>query len=372
VQVSTNTKVSDYNFKLAQVEVPPNTYEVTIDFTIPEIPYKTGGYLLCFYNTRVNAEGPAGTAYLKVLPTLQVTPTSLVPGTDVTLKGTGFTENDEVTLLFDGKDTGMPVETNELGSFTAVFTVNDTMSGKHQFKATVPDLYNIEAYASITVGPEIIIQPDTLVVGSDIIINGRGFAASSAISIIYDDETMTSSPTTDTGGNFSYTFKVPQSSKTEHTLVAQDKAGNKATYGGTAIMEGDAPMAPNPIQPRGERFGLMGSKVVKFEWTPVTDESGVTYTLEIARDLNFFPLEPGMRKTGLTTTASLVSMPPGTYYWRVRAIDRAGNESPWTLSPYPFRIGYLSLPYLIIGGLLLALVLVFIIRAAFRRISEYT
>jgi len=154
--------------------------------------------------------------------------------------------------------------------------------------------------------------------------------------------------------------------------VAQDKAGNKAIYGGQAMMEDQPPLAPNPIQPRAERFGLMGSKIVKFEWTPVADESGVTYTLEIARDLNFFPLEPGMRKTELTQTTSLISMPPGTYYWRVRAIDLAGNESPWSLSPYPFRVGFLSLPYLIIGGLLLALVLVFILRSAFRRISEYT
>jgi hypothetical protein len=363
---------TDTNFELARGDAPNNAYEVTINFTIPELPYKSGGYMLSLYNAKINAEGTAATAYLKVLPTLQVVPKSIIPGTELTLKGTGFPAKDEVTLFFDGTDTKMPIETNSLGSFTLPFTVNDTISGKHQFKVTVPDLYNIEASASITVGPEITVEPDTLVVGSEVIISGRGFAASSSVSIIYDDETITSSPTTDTTGNFSYTFEVPQSSKPQHTLVAQDKAGNKATYGGDTMMEDQPPLAPDPVQPRGERFGMMGSKVVKFEWSEVTDESGVTYTLEIARDLNFFPLEPGMRKTELTKTNCLISMPPGTYYWRVRAVDLAGNESQWALSPYPFRIGFISLPYLIVGILLAALILVLILRTAFRRIREYT
>jgi len=362
---------TDTNFELANGDAPNNTYEVTIDFTIPEVPYKAGGYLLNFYNMRMSAEGPAATSYIKILPTLQVTPETIVPGTDVSLKGTSFPKDDELTLFFDGKATSMRIETNDLGSFTATFTVNDTISGQHEFKATVPEVYNLEASASITVGPEITLEPDTLVVGNEVTISGRGFAASSSVSIIYDDETITSSPTTDTSGNFSYTFKVPQSGKPQHSLVAQDKTGNKATYGSETMMEGEAPMAPNPVQPRDARFGLIGSKVVKFEWTEVTDESGVIYTLEIARDLNFFPLEPGMRKTELSNTICMISIPPGTYYWRVRAIDRAGNEGPWALSPYPFRVGSLSLSYIIIGGLLLALILVFIVRAVTRRISDY-
>jgi hypothetical protein len=294
----------------------------------------------------------------------------VAPGTQVTIKGTGFTANSEIKLAFDGKDTNQALKTNSLGTFSTTFNVGNIMNGRHEFKAHVPDLYGVESIASMNVGPVITLEPDTLTVGADVVLTGRGFAASSAISVVYDDNVITSSPTTDTNGTFVYTFKVPPSPKAEHTLVATDKAGNKATYG--MSMETKPPAAPNPVQPRGERFGWIGSKVVKFEWTNVTDESGVIYTLEIAKDLNFFPLEPGMRKTGLTKPNCLVNMPPGTYYWRVKASDGAGNDSPWTLSPYPFQVGFLSLPYLIVGGLLLVLILILIIRAAFRRVSEYT
>ncbi|MBM4452865.1 MAG: hypothetical protein FJ024_10410, partial [Chloroflexi bacterium] len=325
------TEPTETNFQLAKVSAPHNSYEVMIDFTVPEVPYKVGNYTLTLYNTKVNAEGAAASFNFKILPSLQVSPKQVAPGDQVNLKGTGFTANQEILLTFDGKDTKQTLKTNGLGSFTTTFDVGNIMSGRHEFKASVPDTFGVESIASITVGPVITLQPNTLTVGEEVTVAGRGFAASSAISIIYDDNVITSSPTTDTTGSFSYAFKVPQSSKAEHTLIVTDKAGNKATYG--TAMESNPPPAPNPIQPRSDRFGWMGSKVVKFEWTEVSDESGVIYTLEIAKDLNFFPLEPGMRKTGLTKAVCLVSMPPGTYYWRVKAIDGAGNESPWTLSP---------------------------------------
>jgi len=362
-------KPDESNFQLAKATAPPNTYEVVLDFTVPELPYKAGGYSLTLWNARVNPEGSAATFSFKILPSLQATPKSAAPGDKIELKGTGFMANSDITLAFDGKDTKQALEANSLGSFATTFDLGNIMGGRHEFKASTPEAHGVEATSSVNVGPVITVQPATLTVGEQVTVTGRGFAASSAVSIVYDDDALANSPTTDTNGGFTYTFKVPQTSKAQHTLVATDKAGNKASYG--TAMEDKPPQAPNPIQPRGERFGFMGARTVKFQWTESSDESGVIYTLEIARDLNFFPLEPGMRKTGLTSTVCLVGIPPGTFYWRVRAIDGAGNESPWALSPYPFNVGFISLPYIIVGGLLLVLILVLIIRAAFRRISEY-
>jgi len=111
--------------------------------------------------------------------------------------------------------------------------------------------------------------------------------------------------------------------------------------------------------------------VVTFTWTDVDDPSGVSYILEIADNLNFFPLAAGMRKTDLTQPACIATLDPGTYYWRVKAIDGAGNESQWTLSPYPFKVGLFSTAYLIIGGIICLLAFLFIIRAFFRRIKEF-
>jgi len=61
-----------------------------------------------------------------------------------------------------------------------------------------------------------------------------------------------------------------------------------------------------------------------FDWSDVTDLSGVTYTLEIIDTLT---------KTGLTssiyTLTSEEALAAGTYLWRVRAVDGAGNPSGW-------------------------------------------
>ena len=61
-----------------------------------------------------------------------------------------------------------------------------------------------------------------------------------------------------------------------------------------------------------------------FDWSDVTDPSGVTYTLEIGT----------LTKTGLTTsTYTLTSgeaLSDGNYSWRVRAVDGASNAGDWS------------------------------------------
>jgi hypothetical protein len=70
----------------------------------------------------------------------------------------------------------------------------------------------------------------------------------------------------------------------------------------------------------------------------------VTYALQIAKDLDF--TSPLLDKTGLTISECLVSkddnvkLKKGTaYYWRVKAVDGALNESDWTY-PRLFYVGF--------------------------------
>ena len=116
---------------------------------------------------------------------------------------------------------------------------------------------------------------------------------------------------------------------------------------------------------------MFGAQLITFTWTDVFDPSGVTYIMEIDDNLSFFPLEPGMRKTGLTKPTCTMRLAPGTYYWRVKSIDGAGNESDWALSPYRFQVGFFSTWYLVIGGIIFAIIFVFIVRAFLRRVREY-
>ena len=88
-----------------------------------------------------------------------------------------------------------------------------------------------------------------------------------------------------------------------------------------------------------------------FDWSDVNDPSGVTYDLSIARDYDLsIARDAGFVSTALlknSITASTYVLIPaealvaGKYYWRVRAVDGAGNVGSWsenwsfTVSPTP-------------------------------------
>jgi len=347
--------------------LPTSTKEVTVSFTIPEAAY--GNNFVQFLRS-YRPEKPYGFSFM-VIPGLSVTPTTCTPHSTVTVKGTGFpAKSKNILVSFDGNDTDLAIDANDLGSFTADFTVPETMAGSHQFKATDEELsVGDDIIANLQVGPTISLEPEQPDVGAEVTLTGYGFAARSTVSIKYDDIPVSNSPTTSDIGNFTEKFTVPESSSDNHIITATDKAGNVATIG--MGLEPTPPSVPTPISPVDQRYGWFGSQPVAFSWTPVSDPSGITYTLEVDNSLRFFPLEPGMRKTGLTKPSCIMNLEPGTYYWRVKAIDGAGNESEWSLSPYPFQVGFFSGLYLAVGAIIFLIIFIFILRAFFRRVREY-
>jgi hypothetical protein len=348
---------------LAEGQFPRETTKVAVNFTVPEAAYGTH-----YVQYLRPAKDPYGFAFT-VLPGIKVSPASGLPGAKLTVKGTGFPANKDIDLGFDGQDTGLPISANGIGSFSVSFTIPNTIAGKHEFKATVENMSLGDLTASLQVSPKISLSPEQPDIGAEVTLTGRGFAASSQVSIKYDDISISSSPTTDQNGSFSHSFNAPESPEDDHVITATDKAGNTATYG--LMLEGEPPPVPSTISPAKDRFGTFGAQLVTFTWTDVFDPSGITYTLEIDDNLSFFPLEPGMRKTGLTKPTCTLRLGPGTYYWRVKAVDGAGNESDWSLSPYQFQVGLFS-TWVIVGMAIAFLIaFIFIVRAFFRRIREY-
>ncbi|MBN2097978.1 MAG: leucine-rich repeat domain-containing protein [Dehalococcoidia bacterium] len=69
-----------------------------------------------------------------------------------------------------------------------------------------------------------------------------------------------------------------------------------------------------------------------FDWSNVSDPTGVTYRLQIAYDYGFSSL--ALDKDGLVTSdytlAEVEALADGTYYWRVCAVDGLGHQSIWT------------------------------------------
>ena len=107
-------------------------------------------------------------------------------------------------------------------------------------------------------------------------------------------------------------------------------------------MESTKPQIPQPLLPYdGEKI----KRPASFDWEEVTDDSGVTYSLQIAADEDFDDIV--FEKTGIKTSG--YTMPKeekleateedAPYYWRIQAVDGASNESGWT-GPGAFYIGF--------------------------------
>jgi len=292
------------------------------------------------------------------------------PRSTASIQGSGFTPSDKIQMYIDGEPLDFPVESDTIGSFTAALPVPDLMAGTHVVKATGKKMYNQEGTLRIKVVPYIVIEPAIPLVGKTATVSGYGFAPGSEVSIKYDQAVVTSSPSSDKSGRFVYNFTVPETAAGTHQLVATDKAGNVATW--ELPVENNPPTTPSVVSPTTDRFGIFGGQPVTFTWMAAKDDSGVVlYTVEVADNLNFFPLTAGMRRSGLTDPTVTMNIEPGTYYWRVQAVDPSGNKSKWALSPYAFQVGLVSLWAVVGVSLILIVIFIFLLRAFVQRIRGY-
>lgn len=119
---------------------------------------------------------------------------------------------------------------------------------------------------------------------------------------------------------------------------AHDGAGNVGDWSEvwTLLIDTIPPAAPLLQSPEN---GLATDKTPLLDWSDVSDLSGVTYTLEIDDNSDFS--SPELVKTDLTASqyelilAEALSF--GTYYWRARAVDGAGNLGDWS-SAWQFAV----------------------------------
>ena len=105
-----------------------------------------------------------------------------------------------------------------------------------------------------------------------------------------------------------------------------------ASYEAT-IPDTRAPAAPMLVAPSAAAEGV--SRLPTFRWSAANDPSGVSYSLE-------YSLDPNLAIALFTTAVDELSgtqygVPAGkdllggqNYYWRVQAVDGAGNASPWS------------------------------------------
>ncbi|MFC1926941.1 Ig-like domain-containing protein, partial [Chloroflexota bacterium] len=122
--------------------------------------------------------------------------------------------------------------------------------------------------------------------------------------------------------------------------MAVDGATNAGAWSavGTFTVDTTAPPVPTLVSPTDAE--TVASYYPEFEWTTVGDliDSGVvTYDLQVDADIGFG--SPAIDDTGITgnTHTSLDALVDGDFYWRVRAVDGAGNTGAWA-APWAFTV----------------------------------
>jgi len=351
---------------LAEGENPRNTYTITATITIPEAKYGANYIQLIRYG----ADDMISFQF-NVKPIIAVETSKVTVGGSIVVKGMGFPVEDEGTVIMDGIEPGIDFVADDIGSFSVEYQVPEIIAGTHKFVATSENLIVETVNTTFSVDPILLLSPENPPVGSEAQLTGHGFAANSQMNIVYNTVQLSNPPVTDSKGSFDFKFKVIESSDKAPIITATDKAGNTTQYG--MPLESTAPPKPFIISPkeRDQTFGMMGSQLVTFQWSPVSDPSGVTYTIEVGDNLEFFPLKPGMRRDGLASTSVTLEIPPGLHFWRVRAVDGAGNEGEWAMSPNFFKVGSISLWYLLVGGAVILVVFIFLVRAFVTRLRDY-
>ncbi len=280
------------------------------------------------------------TATFTTNQSISLSPTSGAVGDEVTVSGTGFRVSKLIAITFDGNTittTPASVSTNSNGSFPdTIFTVPTGANDVYEVKASdgyYHDSADFSTVAGITISP-ITSQTSPGHVGDTVTVSGTGFLVSHQVTITYLSLPITVATTaTGPNGAFTATFDVPASEGGDHTITATDGTN---TITSTFTMESTAPPIPVPLLPT---MDSKASAEAHFDWEDVTDLSlPVTYTLQIATSEQFTTTSIVLEKTGLTESEytltseeSLASVErENPYYWRVRAIDGASNESGWT------------------------------------------
>jgi hypothetical protein len=298
-----------------------------------KIPSSTKGSHIIDASGETTDDDDVDDLTFSVLPGISIVPISGYAGDEIDVTGTGFANNESsIKVTFGGKVVGDDIEADDEGNWSTSIIAPPATNGNHTVDAYGNTTVSADVLDStFTIEPMITIKPREGSVGITIYIEGTGFSGKKDYTITYGDATVSSSLATDSDGSFSTSFQALDNMSGDIKIVATDSEG--ITASGVFGMETTAPPVPRIAAPKdGGRVGYIGDVKVTFDWTDVEDPSGVHYELEISTQSNFSTtlLRIMDLKDSQYTLTEAEALSHGEYYWRVRAIDAAGNTSDWT------------------------------------------
>ena len=296
-------------------------------------------------------------------------------GDTIWVSGIGFEENETgIGVVFDGTMVASGIVADAKGSWAVQINIPLGVAGEHTVDASgettgandVPD-------AVLVLSPLIRVEPREGAIGEQVVVSGTAFGMSQELTISYDGNLVATGAKTDAKGSFTADFVIPQTYAGDHTITVTDAMAAVAST--SFIVESTPPDLPDLLLPKaGSRTGFIGKSTLEFDWSDVQDPSGVTYLLEVGENAEF--TVAAYRKSGLTESRYMLTeeeaFDRGTYYWRVKAMDSAGNESDWTMAQV-FYVGVMEwwhLLIIIIGGIILLLAIVRFAIMGVRRVMK--
>jgi len=311
-------------------------------------------------------------ATFEVMPGISLDTVEGSPGDTITVTGSGFEEDEKnIKVTYDDVVVAEVSKATEDGTWEVTFEVPESVKGKHEIDASG---YKTDAKyiadKDFTVVTKLVLSPTEGHVGTTLTVSGAGFPKNKAVTITYAGASQ-GSKTTDSNGSLpAISFEAKGMHGKQTIKATYDSAILSAEF----TMESKTPAVPTLTSPAtGERVGFVGRKFTPtFTWSAVTDDSGVSYNLQVGMSADFAQVI--VSKTGLTETSYTLTqeeaLPYGTYYWRVKAIDGAQNDSGWS-APYSFKSGFLPFWALIAIAALLAVLIGVLVYLFVRKRAPY-
>ena len=267
--------------------------------------------------------GLSGTVEIVAL-VLNVTPSDVVPGQQVTISGGGFVTDDAIdSIEVGGKSVSVPSGAKVLTGNRIRLSAGVPLDVGTGSKKVVVESGSRVGEATVTVAkPSISVNPSESPIGSTVRVTGSGFAAAERVEVLYDDQ-LEDVGVADGNGNIDLDLTIPSDAGIGQTKAIKVQVRNEPTINASAdhmTPGSQITVSPEQVQAGGEitvsginfrgfsslRSATIGTDSVLPVPAPLTERDGsVTFTVTVLAGLSTgthtITIEDGARNSASET-----------------------------------------------------------------------
>lgn len=327
--------------------IPPGS--ITVSTTLSAYAAIDG-----YWETSAEASLDAAWQVTSIVASVQSAPDGTPPDTTISAAPPPLTSARDATFEFAsdeyGSTFGCRIDAGSFSPCSSPTTYSDLPDGTHTFEVAATDRAgNTDASPSAWQWTIDATTPETHITSGPPELTNQSVASFSFAA----SETGSSFECRLDGASFA-SCASPKSysglADGSHTFDVRsvDSAGNVDTTPALRSWTIDTTAPPPPTLVAPTNGSSTTDSTPAFDWSDVSDAAGVTYQLQVDNGGNTFP-SPDLDQDGLSTSTYTPAsgLSPGTYSWRVRALDAAANAGPWTSA---FTVTVTAVPGSIAGS----------------------